>query len=566
MKHSEPYSGPRTIATALLWTLPLLLIVPNVWLDFTEPYTAAARAVNVLLPAGVYFLLLSALRRNSITALCLLPVMILCAFQIVLLFLYGQSIIAIDMFLNVMTTNVHEATELLRNLSAAIAAVCLLYLPPLGLAIAGTVRKSLLDRRSRRAGLLTGTVLTAAGAGALAVCLLQPGGYAPGRSLFPVNVVSNILSAAVRTGESNAYARTSADFRFGAIDSRPGEAPEVYVLVIGETSRADNWQLAGYDRPTNPRLSRRPGLVFYKRTLSESNTTHKSVPLMMSPLTAGSFGDSIYRSRGIIDAFNEAGYRTLWISNQQRNGSLIDFFGERADSHIFLKDDDREHFDMEIVPYLRAALVSPGVGKLFAVLHTYGSHFNYKERYPAAFSRFTPEPSVEASAANRPGLINAYDNTILYTDAVLDSIIATLESTGIPAALFYTSDHGEDIFDDSRNRFLHASPTPTYWQLHVPAILWMSGSYRRLYPGEYTAALRARDLDVSSSRSAFHTLAHMAGLRMPCLDTSASLVSAAYTPRPRLYVNDYNEGIPLREAGLALSDLDCLRSRRISAE
>ena len=60
---------------------------------------------------------------------------------------------------------------------------------------------------------------------------------------------------------------------------------------------------------------------------------------------------------------------------------------------------------------------------------------------------------------NRAQLINAYDNSIRYVDAVLDSVASVLESTGRPAAMLYLSDHGEDIFDDSRGRFLHASPT-----------------------------------------------------------------------------------------------------------
>ena len=157
--------------------------------------------------------------------------------------------------------------------------------------------------------------------------------------------------------------------------------PPVFVLVIGETSRADNWQLNGYRRPTNPRLSRRTGIINCPKALSESNTTHKSVPLMMSHLDAYTFGDSIYSTRGIIDAFAEAGFRTAWISNQQRNGQLIDFFGEKADEVTFIGDDGEHHFDMELCPLLRKTLRKHSHDKLFVVLHTYGSHYNYNERY-----------------------------------------------------------------------------------------------------------------------------------------------------------------------------------------
>lgn len=552
MKHSDQ----KYIPFLLQWAVPLLLIVPNVWLNFTEAYTSSEKAANILLPLGVYFLLMSAWKRNSITTLCLFPLMVFCAFQIVLLFLYGESIIAIDMFLNVMTTNVHEATELLRNLTVAIVAVCLLYLPPIVLAIIALAKEYLLGAESRRRGLVVGCLGATAGIAACVVCLLQDGGYAPDRRLFPVNIFSNIITAIQRTELSDNYFRTSEDFSFHAVDSRPDEGPEVYMLVIGETSRADNWQINGYSRPTNPRLSKRSGLISYPKALSESNTTHKSVPLLMSHLSGSHFGDSIYNVRSIIDAFAEAGYTTVWLSNQQRNGSLIDFFGSRADRSMFLKDDGHDHLDIELCSPLKAELDSLGNRKLFVVLHTYGSHFNYKERYPARYSVFRPEHSAEASASNRPGLLNAYDNTIVYTDAVLDSIMATVTAAGHPAAMVYLSDHGEDIFDDSRNRFLHASPTPTYWQLHVPMLVWMSDSYRAIHPDEYAAAAANRRRDVSSSRSAFHTLAEMAGLRTPFLDPAASLASPAYKPAPRIYLNDYNEGIPLSESGLKPSDFE----------
>ena len=419
-----------------MWVTPMLLIIPNIWLDLTETYTYAEKTAGILLPLGIYLLLLAAWRRHPVTTLCLIPVMVLCAFQIVLLFLYGESIIAIDMFLNVLTTNVHEATELLRNLSVAIAVVCIIYLPPIITAIIGTIKKWELDRDQRHAGLVAGAAVTAAGAAACIWCILQPGGYAPQRRLFPVNVTSNIFTAAERTMLSDNYYSTSEPFSFGSVDSRPDDGPEVYLLVIGETARADNWEINGYSRPTNPRLSRRSGLISYPKALSESNTTHKSVPLLMSHLDAASFGDSIYQVRSIIDAFGEAGYTTLWISDQQRNGSLIDFFGSRADHAHFLTDDKLGHQDMELCGYLRDELDSLAGRKLFIVLHTYGSHFNYKERYSAPYAVFGPEGSAEASVGNRPGLINAYDNTIVYTDAVLDSIMTTVEQTGHPAALF----------------------------------------------------------------------------------------------------------------------------------
>lgn len=543
-------------ASVLQWLVPLLLIVPNVALDITEQYTALERAVNILVPAGAYLLLMSLWRRPGIMALCLFPVMFLCAFQIVLLWLYGESVIAIDMFLNVATTNTGEASELLLNLGGAIVLVCLLYLPPVALGIIAVCRRSRLCPRRCRQGAAAGTLILAAGLICLLFALLAPSGYRIGRKLFPVNAVHNMLAAIERTRLTDAYESTAAAFSFEARRTAAADTlPEVYVLVIGETSRADNWQLNGYGRPTTPRLAARDGLVSYPRTLSESNTTHKSVPLMMSHLGSKHFNDSIYCVRSIIDAFSEAGFTTAWLSNQRRNGALIDFFGSRADTVRFITDDGADHYDMELCPLLRQVLDS-GAPRVFAVLHTYGSHFNYRGRYPADCAVYGSGGNYEASAENRDELIDEYDNTILYTDRLLDSVITIASSCGRRAAVVYASDHGEDIFDDSRGRFLHASPTPTFRQLHVPMLIWMSDAFRQDEPEMYAAAKAAASDEVSSSRSVFHTLVSMAGITTPYYDASAALTDSRYKAPERLYLNDYNEGVALEDAGLRRQDFD----------
>lgn len=560
----KPCSHNCAPALVLMWALPLLLLVPNVALDITESYSAAQKACNILLPAAAWLALSASFRRAGLAALMAVPVMVLCAFQIVLLFLYGQSIIAVDMFLNVVTTNVSEATELLGNLNGAIATVLALYLPPIAAGGWLIAKKATLGGRPRRAALTVAAVLALAGA----VCALTARPWAPCRTLFPLNVCCNIAEAVHRTSLTKEFPTTSKDFSFGARSSRPDSdsLPPVYVLVIGETARADNWQLNGYGRPTNPRLGKREGVVSFTKVLSESNTTHKSVPLLLTHLSGSEFNDSIYSVKSIISAFSETDFFTVWLSNQHRNGALIDFFGSEADEHIFLADDGQEHFDMELCPLLADAMARHKDRKMLVVLHTYGSHFNYKSRYPQDFECFTPDNSAEASADNRQGLINAYDNTVAYTDAVIDSIIATIDTPGRRAAMLYVADHGEDIFDDPRGRFLHASPTPTYWQLHVPMLLWMSPAYMASNPQAINSAKANSDRDISSSRSVFHTMMDLAGVEAPCVDRSASVCSPEYKPAQRRFLDDYNEAVDLRHAGMSARDFAELSARKISAE
>ena len=177
------------------------------------------------------------------------------------------------------------------------------------------------------------------------------------------------------------------------------------------------------------------------------------------------------------------------------------------------------------------------------ILHCYGSHFSYHQRYPDEFSKFVPDDDVSISKKNRQLLINAYDNSILYTDTVIDEIIDYLDSLDACASLLYCSDHGEDILDDKRERFLHASPTVTYYQLHIPSLAWFSDYYAERYPQRVSAAGN-NEWTAATTHSMFHTIADMASIKSRYVDESVSLVSDNFDKTaPRYYLNDHNEAV-----------------------
>ena len=507
----------------LAWIFPLLLIIPNIVLAFTERDPLLSKFTDVILPLGVYYLFMSITLSVGRAVLFCLPLMVFAAFQIVLLYLYGESIIAIDMFLNIATTNTKEVSELLSNLIVAIITVVIIYLPPIIWAIVCLIKHRICSRSVLRNLRATGFLMGSVGVMLVIICYIALPSFSVCRSIFPVNVISNMIEAVNRTIRTSDYHYTSSSYTVAPELTHNRKSPELYVLVVGETSRADNWQLYGYDRPTNPRLSRRDGLTVFEKTLSESNTTHKSVPMLLSPLNAENYGDSIYNVKGICDAFNEAGFNTAFFSNQQRNHSFIDFFAYQAQTTEFIRDEHPGSHDDELVAHLREFVDRSPADKIFVVLHCYGSHFNYHERYDSKCSHFTPDNASEASSQNRSELINAYDNSIVATDAMLDDLISYVDSLGLTSAVIYTSDHGEDIFDDERGRFLHASPTTTFSQIHVPLLIWTSDAYRDEYP-EVIANLEAHSGDnVSSSASVFPTALSIAGIKSECNTASDDL-------------------------------------------
>lgn len=546
------------------------LLLPNIALCYTECLTPWACGVNVLLPLSLYMLFFSAAKRPGKMIWWAFIFVFFAAFQLVLLYLFGTGVIAVDMFLNLVTTNPGEAMELLDNLAPAVVGVFVVYLPLLILGGVNIRRDSRLtvsfQQRVRHWAMQIGAI----GLFCLLASYLMVDDYRMRNQLYPVNICYNLYLAFERNAASENYKEASRNFKFDARSEHPATAPEVYVMVVGETARAHNFSLYGYPRNTNPLLSKTPGIKAFPNVTTQSNTTHKSVPMLLSAASAEDF-ERLFHEKGILAAFKEAGFHTVFISNQLPNHSFIDFLGEQADEHYFLKKEDAlqgNHYDEDLLQKLDEILPKADASssahyryrKLFVVLHTYGSHFNYQERYPRSFAYFKPDSRSEAKSENRRDLLNAYDNTIRYTDYILHGIIERLQKWegiqtktdgvyGQPiSAMLYTSDHGENIFDDDRHLFLHAAPKASDYELHVPFIIWTSEGFSKQYPDILKALGENRSKQVQSSLSAFHTMLGIGGIQTHYRQDEYSVASEKYQPVKLLYLDDHDEAIPQEDA------------------
>lgn len=539
----------------------LAIILPNLLLCFTEHLSLGASLCNLLLPFGVYAYLFSLRRHPGLMAWVLFPFIFLSAFQLVLLYLFGNSIIAVDMFLNLVTTNAAEALELLDNLLPAVVGVVLLYVPALALAFVMVRKKKYLAVEECRKIRKVAYAAMLAGGGLCVGLSLWDEAYSAKIDLFPVNVGYNCYLAVKRTEAVARYPETVKDFTFNARSAHDAGTEEIYLMVIGETGRACNWGLYGYGRNTTPRLQQREDIVYFTDVLTQSNTTHKSVPMLLSLASAEDY-DRIYRERSIITAFKEAGFHTVFFSNQKYNHAFIDLFGKEADRSFFLKEEggDRNAYDSDLLPYVERTLAE-GHRKLFIVLHTYGSHFNYRERYPKEAAVFQPEHITEAKPKFRSSLVNAYDNTIVRTDDLLCRLVELLQQRRAIAAMIYTSDHGEDIFDDQRHLFLHSSPVPSYYQLHIPLLVWLSEEYKDCYPEEACHVVKNRHRPVASNASVAPTFLQLAGIDTPLRIDSLSLCSGSYRVVRRHYISDHNLPKAYDSIGLQEEDFSCFRER-----
>lgn len=545
-KPSAPHSKRGHEGLTWFMLFLLVLIIPNLVLAVTEQLTAGGRVAGIVMPLAVYGLIMSLSRKTGRTMILMFPVLFLGAFQMVLTYLYGRGPIAVDMWLNLVTTNSGEVDELLSQLLPAIVWVVVIYVPTIALAATLWAKKRWANGAMVKALRLPALFATA---GALLFTALLSGltPYSPTNDMFPLNAVCNLGMAFGRQTASVEYKETSKDFRFYAKCSFEDKEPETLVLVIGETSRANNWQLYGYSRKTNPLLMQVKGLTVFTNYMSQSNTTHKSVPILLSLAEADNY-DILYHTKGIMQAFREAGYHTVFLSNQQRNHSFIDFLGEQADDCLFLRDSHPDNaYDTDLLVPLAQKLARQKGKRTFIVLHTYGSHFSYADRYPDFMREFKNDQYDGAKREYRPQLINAYDNSICQTDLLLRRIIEQLAAQGGSAAMVYTSDHGEDIFDDARHLFLHASPFPSFWQLHVPLVVWTSPAYRERH-ADIARCLNANRRKRAESNSVFHTLLTMGGVTTSYRNDSLSLASPSFTPHRRLFIDDHNEPRPYSES------------------
>lgn len=328
-------------------------------------------------------------------------------------------------------------------------------------------------------------------------------------------------------------------FRFHAYRAaQPGQR-QIYVLVIGESSRTDHWQLFGYDRPTNPELTSLTHLVPVSNMVSPWPMSIGGVPAMLTRKPPQQALSHAFAERSIVSLLREAGFETWWLSNQSPSGewnSPITVYAQEAQHVQWLQ---LQKYDSSLTERL-AQVVRESHGDLFVVLHMIGSHDDYDTRYPPAFRYFVP--TVQDGGAfdtDYRNVTNSYDNTIRYTDHVLGSIIKVLQHTDAVTALWYQSDHGETLPTASCSATDHGHGFR--YEFPVPAVFWYSEAYSKAFPRK-VATLRANAGKPATSADTFATLADMAGVDFPGHVESRSLFSPAWRYQPRLIHPQWQDG------------------------
>ncbi len=296
--------------------------------------------------------------------------------------------------------------------------------------------------------------------------------------------------------------------------------PRLLMLVIGETARTQNWGLSGYARDTTPALKRwqqQGDLVNFPNVRSCGTNTHVSLPCIFSPLTREQGGDKTPTQENLLDVLQRAGLAVLWLDNQSGCKGVCERVPNASTRELNLPGlcADGECFDEAMLSGLdaRIAALDPvrRARGVVLVLHQMGSHGPaYSKRTPTDRKPFLPECTSNTLSDCAPEqLVNAYDNTIAYTDHFLDQSLQWLQQQAqaghYDTGLVYLSDHGESLGESGL--YLHGVPytfAPAQ-QTHVPLVAWLSPTLQQR-SGVSTDCLRQRAAEPLTHDNLFHTV------------------------------------------------------------
>lgn len=359
---------------------------------------------------------------------------------------------------------------------------------------------------------------------------------------YPLNLLLSFAEYQKQQWTLEAVAARSKDFKFAAGQPELIGERQIYVLVIGETVRPDHLQLNGYPRETTPKLNQLKQLVSFKDMVSPWAWTRMSVPVILSrkPPSDHSY---YFAEKSVVAAFKEAGFYTSWLSTQSPLGvhdSSVALHASEADEVSYLNPVGYRKegvYDGALIDAV-AKIVGHNRQKQLIVIHTLGSHFSYPDRYPMNFDRFKPSGKGEKLAMHDPAqremLVNAYDNSIRYTDFVLAGIIQQLEQQSAVSSLLYLSDHGENLFDNGCDKSGHGHNTERDYR--VGAFWWRSRLFDTNYPLKAAAMRAAADKPLMTNYT-FDTMLDLAGIRYVGERLQQSYANSQFTPVPRVLAN-----------------------------
>ncbi len=310
---------------------------------------------------------------------------------------------------------------------------------------------------------------------------------------FPLSCIYNYQKelSAFRTVQDSIKAD---QIRFDALKQGAGET---YIVVIGESLNKNHMSLYGYPRTTNPLLSKYADageLIVFNRVYSSHTLTTETLSLSFTEANQRNQKD-YFESLSLLNILKKAEFETTWITNQVLHGAwdnVVSVFAHQADvlipfNHWVGKVVETRYLDEMLLEPLVDLIAESTEKNRVIFVHLMGNHSDYEQRYSAPFNKFSNDEEIldteswsGLSEAHRQ-TINHYDNSVLYNDFIISSMLDLLKQAEGVSGLFYFSDHGEDV----QGERYHHSDLFTFEMVQIPLVTWFSTEYQSKYPERY---------------------------------------------------------------------------------
>lgn len=328
------------------------------------------------------------------------------------------------------------------------------------------------------------------------------------------------------------------------------DKPQTFVIVVGESLGRRHMSLYGYGRDTTPnlRLHSSESIVF-SNVISAFAQTKPSLSVNLTEKDTVN-NKPLPKSLSLIAVFKRAGFKTFWLSNQEPLKVPTKPIATIADEQYFVSNDFHgvtvNRHDGLLLPKVIKALNNEADHKVIFV-HLMGSHLKYKNRFPASKAVFlgdntTGEAYTKELSNSQLGYINAYDNSIHYTDYLLGKILSHLKSNTGVAALIFWSDHGEEVFD-TKDFKGHAPDAVTAPMLEVPFVFWRNQVYRESFKKIDEVLMSHTETPIMLD-DFFNIAQCMIPVNSDLFNRGKSLCLPEYEVKPRIvYGKDYDKGL-----------------------
>lgn len=257
----------------------------------------------------------------------------------------------------------------------------------------------------------------------------------------------------------------------------------LYVVALGESTNRKHFNIiSNYYRETTPLLNEiKDELFVFNNVISPHTYT---IGALSKALTLGNYENPEGKYKGsIVQLFNQADYKTYWISNQRPVGVMDTHttkIGLGASESFFLNTkhtNENTILDDKLISAMKKVLLEEGDKKII-FLHMLGTHMKYENRYPANEDYFKDIPETNFNKEISYKTINAYDNAVRYNDNLLKQVIDVVKAEKMNSYVLYFSDHGQEVFDDI-DFFGHTiDERITRNMYEIPMFLWLSDDYK----------------------------------------------------------------------------------------